>query len=64
MKIEAAKRLVQSANATIPVSQAGAFFPQFKATLTNLKDGETTKIKVGSDTHTVTRKGNMLHLSK
>ena len=63
IQLNAAARLT-AATTTMPISQAIAFFPTKRATLTNLKDGETVKIKLGSDTHTITRKGNMLEMIK
>jgi hypothetical protein len=48
----------------IPITHAKAFFPKQFATLTNLKDGETTTFRLGKDMHTVTRKGNTLEMSK
>jgi hypothetical protein len=53
-----------TATATISISQADVFFPKHAATLTKLKDGETTRVSVGADIHTITRKGDILEMIK
>jgi len=63
IQLNAAARLT-AATASIPITQVGAFFPKQIATLTNLKEGQTVTFRVGKDMHTVTRKGNMLNMSK
>jgi hypothetical protein len=63
IQLNAATRLLAS-TASIPIDQAAVFFPTKVATLTSLKEGQSVKIKLGSDTHTITRKGNMLEMTK
>jgi hypothetical protein len=63
-KPETTSELPAKKPTSIPITHARAFFPKQFATLTNLKNGETTTFRVGKDMHTITRKGNTLEMSK
>lgn len=45
----------------MPVEHAGAYFPNHKHEIAALKDGESLNVKVGKDTHTLTRRGAEIH---
>lgn len=53
-----------SSETKMSAATAAATFPKHRDTLANLKDGESTKIKTGNETHTITKQGGEFHAER